>query len=80
MTLTVAGSYEKLRNVPMATHDTISKLNAKFSIPLVAGIEIPVSVTWANHKDLLTAEKEIQGHIGFTIDYSKVRDLLQGKK
>jgi hypothetical protein len=78
--LTVAGSYEKLRDVPMATHDTVGKLNAKFSIPLVEGMEIPISVTWANHKDLLTDEKEVQGHIGFTIDYSKVQDWFRGKE
>jgi hypothetical protein len=80
VTLAVAGSYEKLQDVPMATHDTTSKLNAKFSIPVTVGVEIPISVTWANHKDLLTAEDEVQGHIGFTVDYSKVRDQILGKK
>lgn len=80
VTLAVAGSYEMLDNVPMATHDTVSKLNAKFSIPVTEGMEIPISVTWANHKDLLTDEEDIQGHIGFTVDYSKVRDQILGKK
>ena len=80
LTLAVAGTYEMLRDVPMATHDTISKLNAKFSIPVTEGMEIPISVTWANHKDLLTEEEDIQGHIGFTVDYSKIRDQILGKK
>jgi hypothetical protein len=79
VTLAVAGSYEVLRDVPMAKHDTNGKLNAKLSIPLMRGVEIPISVTWANHKDLLTDEDEVRGHIGFMVDYSKVRDQLLGK-
>ncbi len=80
VTLAVAGSYEKLEDVPEAAHDTISKLNAKFSIPVTEGVEIPISVTWANHKDLITDEDEVQGHIGFTVDYSTIRDQILGRK
>jgi hypothetical protein len=80
VTLAVAGSYEKLRDVPMATHDSVSKLNAKFRIPVTEGVEIPISVTWANHKDLLIDEEEVQGHIGFTVDYSKIREQLLGTR
>lgn len=80
VTLAMAGSYEMLQDVPQAAHDSISKLNAKFSIPLTEGVDIPISVTWANHKDLLTPEEEIQGHIGFTVDYSRLRDKILGKR
>lgn len=80
LTLDLAGSYEKLQDVPMAApHDTIGKLNAKLKIPLHEGMEIPISLTWANHKDLLTDEKEIRGHIGFTLDFSKIQEQLLGK-
>lgn len=79
VTLDLAGSFEKLQDVPMAPHDTIGKLNAKLNIPLHEGMEIPISVTWANHKDLLTDEDEIRGHIGFTLDFSKIQEQLLGK-
>jgi hypothetical protein len=49
-------------------HDTIAKLNAKLELHLTNNIKIPLSVTWANHSDLLTDEHDIRGHIGFSID------------
>jgi hypothetical protein len=79
VTLAVAGTYEMLDDVPMAKHDEIGKLNAKFSVPVSEGVTIPISVTWANHKDLLTDEEEVRGHIGFTVDYSAVRDQFVKK-
>ena len=79
VTLDVAGSLEKLEDVPAAAHDKIGKLNAKLKIPLSEGVEIPISVTWANHKDLLTDEEEIRGNIGFTLDFSKIQEQLLGK-
>lgn len=78
--LAVAGSLEKYYDVPTVTHDTVSKVNAKISVPVTEGVSIPVSVTWANHKDLLTGEAQVQGHIGFTVDYSVIREQLMGKK
>jgi hypothetical protein len=79
VTLAVSGSHEMYNDVPMASHDTVSKVNAKIEIPVTVGVSIPVSVTWANHKDLLTDEDEIQGHVGFTVDYKKVREQLLAK-
>lgn len=79
ITLAVAGTWEMLDDVPMAKHDEIGKLNAKLSVPVSEGVSIPISVTWANHKDLLTDEEEVRGHIGFTADFSKVRDQFVNK-
>jgi hypothetical protein len=42
-------------------------------------MKIPFSLTWANHDDLLTGEKNIRGHIGFTIDLSKLAKPAAGK-
>lgn len=65
-----AGAFEFYDNVPNAIHDNIAKANVKLDIPIHDGISIPVSVTWADHKDLLTDESEIRGHIGFTFNFS----------
>ncbi|HET7177262.1 MAG TPA: hypothetical protein VFI63_01095, partial [Solirubrobacterales bacterium] len=67
-------------NVPAAAHDTIAKLNAKIDFPVTTGISLPISVTWANHKDLLTAEHDVRGHIGFTVDFSKLTEASQQAK
>ena len=80
ISLALGGSYEMFDDVPQATHDTIGKLNAKFSVPLGEGVSIPISITWANHSDLLTDEKEVRGHIGFTVDLSKIQEQLSAKK
>lgn len=70
--VSISGAYETYRNVPDAKHDTISKLNAKVELPIMDGVTVPVSITWANHADLLTDEKEIKGLIGFTIDFESI--------
>jgi hypothetical protein len=64
----LSGAYEKYKDVPDAMHDTVAKLNAKLELHLTDNIKIPLSVTWANHKDLLTDERDVRGHIGFSID------------
>jgi hypothetical protein len=68
--LSLSAADEYYRNVPM-THDSIVKLNAKLDFPVSKGIKIPLSFTWANHRDLLTSEHEMRGHIGFTVDLSE---------
>ncbi len=65
------GDLEKSQHVPGTLHDTIAKLNAKLEIPITKGINLPISVTWADHRDLLTQEREIRGNVGFTIDTSQ---------
>ena len=75
--LSLSGSYEKFEDVPSAKHDTGAKLNAKLDLPLTANLKIPISVTWANHKDLIEGEDEIRGHIGFTLDLSPLKSAIQ---
>jgi len=43
----------------------------KLSIPLVDGIEFPVSVSFANRRDLIQ-EKTVRGRFGFTLDFAKL--------
>jgi hypothetical protein len=75
--LSLSGSYEKFEDVPDSAHDTNAKLNVKLELPLTATIKIPISVTWANHKDLIEGEDEIRGHIGFTLDLSPLRAAIK---
>ncbi len=44
----------------------------KLEFPLADGLAVPLSVTYANHKDLLEGEDEIRGHIGISYDFSKL--------
>lgn len=67
-----SGAYERFNDVPNAPHDEIAKANMKLDFPVAKGVTIPISVTWANHADLLTDEKEVRGHIGFTFDLAKL--------
>jgi hypothetical protein len=59
------------------------KAQAKLSIPLAEGIEIPLSVTVASRTDLIK-EADVKGKIGFTIDVSRLADRFKaglfGKK
>ncbi len=75
ITVSWSGVYESFSHVPEAKHDTNAKLGMKFELPLKDGMSIPVSVSWANHKDLLTDEAELRGHVGFTVDLSKLLAL-----
>jgi hypothetical protein len=49
----------------------IYKAQAKLTIPLLAGMEIPISVSVANRTEFIK-EKEVKGKFGFTFDLSKV--------
>jgi hypothetical protein len=48
----------------------IYKAQAKLTIPLMAGMEIPISVSVANRTEFVN-EKEVKGKFGFTFDVSK---------
>lgn len=72
ITVSVGGAYEMFEDVPEAAHDTNAKLNVKLEYPLSRTMSIPISVTWANHKDLIEGEDELRGHIGFTLDLGKL--------
>ena len=70
ITFAAGAAFEMFDNVPDAAHESIARVNAKLEIPLREGISIPLSVSWANHADLLEDESEVRGHVGFTFDLS----------
>jgi hypothetical protein len=70
--LALDGDLEKFQDVPDAAHATIAKLHLKLDFPITKGVKLPISITWANHRDLLTNEREIRGNVGFTIDTSQL--------
>ncbi len=65
-------AWEKYENVPNVAHNDIAKVNLKLVFHVSDAVDIPVSITWANHQDLLTQEEKVRGHIGFTIDTRKL--------
>jgi hypothetical protein len=34
---------------------------------------VPLSINYANHRDLLTVDNEVVGNIGLTVDFSTLR-------
>jgi hypothetical protein len=66
----IGATYETFDHVPDAKHDTNAKAGVKLEFPVREGVEVPVSVTWVNHKDLLSDEDEIVGHFGVSFDAS----------
>jgi hypothetical protein len=57
-------------------HGATYKAQIKLAIPIVAGLDLPVSVTYANKRELIK-ERDIRGQVGFTLDFAK---LLQAVK
>jgi hypothetical protein len=56
----------------------ISRLQVKLTVPLpgpLAGLKIPISLTFANRTELID-ESEIRGNVGFTLDFSKLQNML----
>jgi len=49
---------------------------AKFTIPIYSGIDLPISVSFSNKTDLIR-ESKVRGRVGFTLDLAK---LLQQKR
>jgi hypothetical protein len=48
------------------------------TVPLprpLAGMKIPVSLTLANRTELID-ETEVRGNVGFTVDFSKLQNML----
>ena len=78
--VSISGAYEIFDDVPDALHTTNAKLNAKLEYPLTKAVKLPISVTWANHADLLTDEDEVRAHVGFTIDTPALKKLILGDR
>jgi len=73
-------SAENDRDVADAKHPSNVKANVKLEYPISKTAKIPISISWANHRDLLTGEKSIRGHIGFTFDFSKLTTPVNDTK
>jgi hypothetical protein len=48
----------------------------KMSIPIAAGIDFPVSVSFASRTDLVK-ETSVKGRFGFTFDFAKLAAALK---
>jgi hypothetical protein len=44
---------------------------AKFTIPIYSGIDLPISVSFSNKTDLIK-ESKVRGRVGFTLDLAKL--------
>ncbi len=49
----------------------IYRLQGKVKIPIAEGVELPLSLTFANRKDLIN-ERDVRGQFGFTFDSAKL--------
>jgi hypothetical protein len=52
------------------------RAQAKATVSLISGLQIPVSITWANHADLVK-ESNVTGHVGISFDFSKASDFFK---
>jgi hypothetical protein len=50
---------------------SVFKVQGKVKIPIVEGIDFPISLTYANRTDLIN-ERDVRGQFGFTIDSAKL--------
>jgi hypothetical protein len=65
--------------VLLGTQGTLAILQAKTTINLKSGVNIPVGVSWANKTELLNAT-DVRGHIGITYDFDSITQLFGGGK
>lgn len=63
--------YLSTENEWMAGKKPALKAQAKVKIPITDGIDVPISLTFANRTDLID-ESDVRGQFGFTIDTSKL--------
>ena len=79
---TAPGSGIELTNTAIKVLDTkgsIGVIQAKLTVPIRGAMKVPLSVTWANKKELVTElEKKsvFKAQVGFTLDFD---GLLKGK-
>jgi len=55
----------------------VYRAQARISIPIVEGIEIPLSLTYASRTDLIK-EADIRGKFGFTFDIARIAQAFSG--
>ena len=58
--------------------DNTWRLQGKLTVPLMEGISLPVSVTWANRTELLEEEHTI-GRVGLSVDTSRLLSALESQ-
>lgn len=70
-TFSVSGRWKKLDGI-----DAIYAIQGKLSVPLVNGVTLPISVTYASDPELVE-EDEVLGRVGLTIDTARLLKALQ---
>ena len=77
--ITLSASYAG--NWQNSPNEDTQKLQAKLTIPLpslLKGLALPISVTVASKPELVD-ETDVRGHVGFTIDFSKLYQALRAQ-
>jgi hypothetical protein len=67
----VAG--EHYQDVPTALHDNIVKASTTLAFNFTKSVSVPLTVTYANHRDLLTKQNRVFGHIGLSYELPNAR-------
>jgi hypothetical protein len=67
--LSFGANLEWHRNVP-ATHRKIARASLGFALPMSPKLSVPITLSYANHADLLTAQRLWAGQIGLAWDLS----------
>lgn len=60
----------------MSGEEDILKGQVKLVIPVLDGVELPLSVTFANRTELIE-EEDVRGHFGFTLDIARLVDAFK---
>jgi len=73
----ISTALEIYDDTPDVDHDTNLKIQGKLEIPITEGVRFPISITWANHEDLLDKDDKIVGHFGINVDTSALSGLAK---
>ena len=71
-TISASGRFSRLEEAD----DEIGIAQIKVSIPITAGLRLPISVTYATRTELID-EEEIRGNFGLTVDFDVLQALSQ---
>lgn len=77
VTFSFTGRYQRMfenRNLPNRKAD-IAVAQFKFVLPILAGISLPFSVTYANATELIK-ESHVRTNFGFTVDTDKILQII----
>lgn len=72
-------AWEHFSNVPGAKYRDTVKAGGQLELQLGPGLKVPISVTWANHADLLAGSSDVIGHIGIGINLNDLRKKAEAK-